>query len=44
MTALNPNTGENFAQLLEESLASTKSFEGSVVKGRVPGLRFYVFQ
>ncbi len=37
MTAVNPNpnTGENFAQLLEESLASTKSFEGSVVKGRV---------
>ncbi len=29
------NSGENFAQMLEESLASTRSFEGSVVKGRV---------
>jgi small subunit ribosomal protein S1 len=30
-----PQTGENFAALLEESLAAGERFEGTVVKGRV---------
>ena len=37
MNDLNP-TREDFAALLEESLAATDMYEGSVIKGKVVGI------